>query len=185
MRQWTPRTRSQPQSTQSSSATIAAVAWTRACSRLWVLTTSELQQLSALDDEGPLAPANSLESLDSRAGPSEGARSLETPRSSFGSSDRAEDQLQPVPGRATAAANRSRDLRVILAIKETTSEKAKAQRPSHGASTVPLACGAVLMIVFLLAFAYGVFLFRLAHAPAPVKKIGMQRSANDTGADRG
>ncbi|KAL3237954.1 hypothetical protein MRX96_048143, partial [Rhipicephalus microplus] len=120
----------------------------------------------------PLAPANSLESLDSRARPSEDARSLETPRSSFGSSDRAEDQLQPVPGRGDPA------------IKETSSEKAKAQRPSHDASTVPLACGAVLMIVFLLAFAYGVFLSHLAHAPAPVKKTGMQRSANDTGADR-
>ncbi|KAL3211893.1 hypothetical protein MRX96_036196 [Rhipicephalus microplus] len=136
-------------------------------------TTSELQQLSALDVEGPLAPANSLESLDSRARPSEGARSLETPRSSFGSSDRAEDQLQPVPRRGDPV------------IKESTSEKAKAQRPSHDASTVPLACGAVLMIVFLVAFAYGVFLFRLAHASAPVKKTGMQRSANDTGADRG
>ncbi|KAL3211898.1 hypothetical protein MRX96_036201 [Rhipicephalus microplus] len=76
-------------------------------------------------------------------------------------------------------------LKVIPPSKRPPRKKAKAQRPLHDASTVPLACGAVLMIVFLLAFAYGVFLFRLAHARAPVKKTGMQRSANDTGADRG
>ncbi|XP_037525742.1 uncharacterized protein LOC119402715 [Rhipicephalus sanguineus] len=134
------------------------------------LTMSELQQLSALSVESPRAPANSLESLDSHAGPSEDTGSPETRRSSFGSSDRAGERLQPAPVGGDSAIN------------ETVSEKAKAQRPSH--SAVPLSCVAVLTIVFLLAFAYGVFLFRLAHIPGPDKKTGVHRSANDTGADR-
>ncbi|KAL1441886.1 hypothetical protein MTO96_008202 [Rhipicephalus appendiculatus] len=132
------------------------------------LTMSELQQLAALGDEGPRAPANSFESVDSHAGPSEDTGSPEKRRSSSGSSEKAGDRPQPAVVRGDRAIN------------ETTSEKAKAQRPSHGASTVQLACVAVLTIVVLLAFAYGVFLFRLAHAPAPDKKIGVPRSGNDT-----
>ncbi|XP_037581700.1 uncharacterized protein LOC119464900 [Dermacentor silvarum] len=136
------------------------------------LSLNELQQLSALNDEGPRAPVNSFESLasDNPAGSNEDATSR---RSSLGSSDRA-------GGRPQAAL--VRDDRTVT---ETISEEAKARRSSNGASAASLACVAVLMVAFLAAIAYGIFLFRLGHIPAPVKKTGAHRSANDTGADRG
>ncbi|XP_037524773.1 uncharacterized protein LOC119401851 [Rhipicephalus sanguineus] len=137
------------------------------------LSMSELQQLSALSDEGPGAPANSFESTDSHAGSSEDTGSPETRRTSFGSSDKAGDQPQPALVRGERA------------IAETTSEGAKARRPSFGASVASLACPVILMIAFLAAVAYGVFLFRLDHIPAPEKKMRAHRSSNGTGADRG
>lgn len=70
-------------------------------------------------------------------------------------------------------------------VTETISEEAKARRSSNGASAASLACVAVLMVAFLAAIAYGIFLFHLGHIPAPGKKTGAHRSANDTGADRG
>lgn len=65
------------------------------------LSLNELQQLSALNDEGPRAPVNSLESLasDNPAGSNEDATSR---RSSLGSSDRAGHGPQAALVRGTA-----------------------------------------------------------------------------------
>ncbi|KAL1479070.1 hypothetical protein MTO96_015937 [Rhipicephalus appendiculatus] len=83
------------------------------------LSLQDLQLLSALDEEGPLAPANSLESLveDSHAGPSEATSLPWSWRSSFCASDNAGESMQP----ALVRGERS--------ISMTTSEEAKAQRP--------------------------------------------------------
>ncbi|XP_054917038.1 uncharacterized protein [Dermacentor andersoni] len=136
------------------------------------LSLHELQQLSALNDEGPRAPVNSCESLasDNPVGSNEDAPSR---RSSLGSYDRAGERPKPALVRADRTVN------------ETMSGEAKARRSSYGASAASLVCLAVLMVVFLAAIAYGVFLFRLGHIPAPEKKAGAHRSANDTGAGRG
>ncbi|XP_065295158.1 uncharacterized protein [Dermacentor albipictus] len=136
------------------------------------LSMHELQQLSALNDEGPRAPVNSFESLasDNPVGSNEDAPSQ---RSRLGPSDRAVGRPKP----ALVRADRT--------VTETMSGEAKARRPWYGASAASLACVVVLMVAFLAAVAYGVFLFRLGHIPAPEKKAGAHRSANDTGAGRG
>ncbi|KAL1441888.1 hypothetical protein MTO96_008204 [Rhipicephalus appendiculatus] len=137
------------------------------------LSMSELQQLSALSDDGPRAPANSFECTDSPSGSSEDTGSPDTRRSRFGSSDKAGDRPQPALVRGERA------------ITETTSEGARARRASFGASVASLACAAILMVAFLAAVAYGVFLFRLDHIPAPEKRMRSHRSSNGTGADLG
>ncbi|XP_065295159.1 uncharacterized protein [Dermacentor albipictus] len=136
------------------------------------LSVHELQQLSALNDEGPRAPVNSFESLapDNPVGSNEDAPSR---RSSLGSSDRAGERPQPARVRADRT------------VTETMSGESKARRPWYGASAASLACMVVLMVVILAAVAYGVFLFRLGHLPAPEKRAGAHQSANDTGPGRG
>ncbi|XP_050047673.1 uncharacterized protein [Dermacentor andersoni] len=135
------------------------------------LSLHELQQLSALNDEGPRAPVNSCESLssDNPVGSNEDAPSR---RSSLGSSDRAGERPKP----ALVRADRT--------VTEMMSGEAKARRSWYGASAASLACVVVLVTAFLAVVAYAVFLFRLGHIPAP-EKAGAHRSANDTGAGHG
>ncbi|KAL1475852.1 hypothetical protein MTO96_036968 [Rhipicephalus appendiculatus] len=125
------------------------------------LSLQDLQLLSELDDEGPLAPANSLESLveDSHGGPSDDTALAEKWRSSFCALQRATDQVQTVK----VTGERS--------ITVDTSEEDEAQRPSYQASAASLVCVAMLMVAFLLAVAYGV-VFNFDHIPVPDKMGG-------------
>ncbi|KAL3237957.1 hypothetical protein MRX96_048145 [Rhipicephalus microplus] len=120
------------------------------------LSESELHQLSGLSDESPRAPANSLESLDGRAGRS-----------------KAQDQCLPAL------------VRDERAITDSSSKEAKPRWPSFGAAVASLACVILMIIAFLAAVAYGIFLFHLDRIPAPERNMRAHRSSNDTGADRG
>ncbi|XP_077492342.1 uncharacterized protein LOC144103518 [Amblyomma americanum] len=140
------------------------------------LSYSELQQLSALSEEGPRAPVNSFESLGSvSASRPESRTSIGTRPSSLGTSESSQEN----PPRASSKGDRSPT--------EVSSEAPPpAERSSsHGASARSLVWVTTLVVAFIAAFAYAVFLFRLNSIPAPERKTGAPRSTNDTGSNSG
>ncbi|KAL3185584.1 hypothetical protein MRX96_028855 [Rhipicephalus microplus] len=105
------------------------------------------QLLSAPDDQGPLAPTNSLESTveDSHASLSEANTSPERCSSNVGFFDKDDKSMQQA------------EVRGDHSISMNNSEETTAHWPSFQASVAFLICAAILLVALLVAFAYGAF----------------------------